>query len=475
MRTVKNGMTRTGEHVRACLYARVSTGRQAGDHFSLPVQRDLYTARCIERGYEMGPVYLDTESGRSDSRKGYQQMLADARSGKFDVIVVRDITRFGRDANELLVRRAELEQLGITVDTIVSTDNDSLSPEMRILARAFEAVSAQQESSRISSRVLGGMAKAAGEGLWQGRTPYGYRSEGKRLVIIEEEAEVVRRVYREFVDLNIGPRRIAIRLNEDGIPSRLNRGWSYQTVYGMLEREAYAGVLTWAGVRVEGQVPPIISRDLWERAQSRWRARKRTPGGQTHVSHYLLTGIIYCECGARMVGRMTTTKNGLKVRGYICRGWQDGKGGVSNWHGADDLEARVLSDLSAASTAVIAIDPPTAPVYELASIQRELADLPNRKKRLLDALSRGTLTDDDYRAGIAAVNADEARLTVRRDELEQQVKDAENARREMHERPERIRRLLDPSLSAQEKKAVLLTYIQRIEVRYGDPEPYIVA
>lgn len=468
--------------MRAVAYYRVSTQRQAGeDRFSLPVQKEMFLKRCSERGYVPVAEYTDSESGRSASRKGYQQLLTDARAGKFDVIVVRAIDRFGRDADEITVRTAELRQAGVQVDAITSIVDADLPGDTQFLLRAVEAYLAQKESANTASRVRSSMVKASMEGLWLGRPPYGYKVEDKHLVIHEPEAEVVRWIYREFADRNIGARRLALQLNERHVPTQRGVAWAQQTVMAILTRETYTGTFEWADSGTAVEVPAIIDRDLWDRACSRWRTRKRSGTGQTHTGSNLLTGLLYCgACGARMVcirDKRTRKRDGETVfyRWYVCNGYQTGFSECRNKTNADAVEEKVIRDLLTIEPAVVLIEPKYSPVTELAKAKTELAAITTRRQRTLDNLSRGLISDTEYLETMALIEHDAERYQSHVERLEQDVADADAARAELLLRPERLQTLIDPTLSPQEKKAILQTYVTRIELNPGDSEPYIVA
>lgn len=461
---------------RAVGYYRVSTGRQAtDDHYSLPSQQEMFVARCKTKGYQNVGEYVDVDSGRTVGRKAYQQMLADARAGNFDVIVVRAIDRFGRDQDEILVRTAELHALGVKIDPINSASNEGLPKPMARFLSSVEAFVAEQESAQLAARVKQGMDTAAAAGNWMSRPPYGYSLLDGKLYVVEDEAAVVRRIYESFALHNIGPRKMSRLLNEDEIPTRSGVEWSQQTINTILKREQYTGTLVWGGVRTEDGCPAIVSRDLWEQAQARRRTRKRIGSGKSFTSPHLLTGILYCGvCGRRMTARPANPKN-YTPRHYSCSAWLRGMGCQSNRHVADDLERRVMDDLLSLKPVEIRIDPPDSPIHELARIKRELANIPARRKSLLDRLSRDIITDDDYLEAMALVKSDEAEYRKEVEELERQVSDAEEARRALAERPDQLQSLIDENASPQEKKAILQRYLTRVEVRPGDPEPYIVA
>jgi site-specific DNA recombinase len=459
--------------MRAAGYFRVSTARQGTEeHFSLPVQRDLYLKRCVEKGYEVGPEYVDTESGRTASRRGYQQMLADARAGKFDVIVVRSIDRFGRDQDEILERTAELRGLHIRIDAIRSAATEEMPKTTARFMASIEAFLAEQESVQISGRVLTAMAKSAQAGNYQGGpAPYGYRVVEKKLVPLESEANVVRRMYAWYADENCGARTIARMLNEQGVLTRSGVPWSQETVKGILSRETYMGTTKWGDVVIPNGCPAIVDPETFERARSRSRRRSGLPRGQTHTSEYLLTGLVWCECGSRMNGRASG-----KYRGYVCKAWAQGHGMPSNWHRADELEQRVI-DRVVGGLPLHQVEGQPSPVEglkeERAVINRQLAAFEARRKQAFAGYTNGVFSDETFSRMAADLQAEENTLTMRMTSLDMEIADSERAAADLKARPERLQSLLSDDTTPQEKKAVLHTYCEKVTVFQGVAEPVI--
>src|SRR5690554_5462009 len=144
--------------MRAALYARVSTDRQAGDdRNSLPVQRSRFADWCVQHDAEPVAEYTDAETGRVSTRPGYQQMLTDARAGKFDAIVVRHLDRFGRDQWEIMGRIGELRALGVEVDATDEALHD-------FIYVALSAWKADAESKRLGERVRAALIRQASKG-----------------------------------------------------------------------------------------------------------------------------------------------------------------------------------------------------------------------------------------------------------------------------------------------------------------------
>src|SRR2546422_630290 len=131
-----------------------------------------------------------------------------------------------------------------------------------------------------------------GEAL--GRPPYGYRvGPRRRLVVVTEEGSVVRFIFRLYLKDGLGIRRIARRLNEDGLRTRRQGLWSMVTVRDILRNRAYVGTYSRFGVRVPASHAPLISQEDFQRVQE--QLDQRRPASQSRkISPFLLSGLAYC-------------------------------------------------------------------------------------------------------------------------------------------------------------------------------------
>jgi site-specific DNA recombinase len=459
--------------VKAVLYARVSTQRQGSDeHFSLPVQRQLFATRCASHSYEPAGEFIDEESGRSVTRKGYQALLEGARRGDFDVVVVRAIDRLGRDADELTVRVAELRQAGVRVDAIHTIVPDAgTDPSTVFLLRAVEAFLAQKESEQISARVKGTMAASARAGNWQGGpAPYGYRIEGKRLVVHEVEAEVVRGIFRAYVEDDRSIIQISRDLNLRDVPSRHRKPWSITTVAQILRRATYTGAGSWAG-EAGWTVPAIIERGTYEAARARAERKRTLPAGRTQTSAYLLSGLVYCaRCGGRMLGHKSSPR-GVESRGYVCSRHRKDGGCSLNYCGADQLEAAVLADLALwfgdwaqrqqrTQTEIGRLE------ASRAEIEKRIAAMPALFLKRLEDYDRGTFTEAQFRLANERDTAEQARLEAERDRL---ADDIARARLAVFPPPASDLAFTETfgALTMPQQKALLQRVVERIDCDAG--------
>ena len=226
---------------RVAAYARVSTGKDTMLH-SLAMQVSYYS-ELIQRNpeWEYAGVYADEGlTGTKENRPEFQRMLQDCRDGKIDMILVKSISRFARNTVTLLETVRMLKEIGISVyfeeqkiDTL-SGDGELM---LSILASFF-----QEESRNVSENCKWRVRKKFEQGEPTGFRMYGYDVRNGAFTIIPEEAEVVRRIFRMYLD-GMGSVRIMKTLIADGIPAPEGGLWNPSVIMMMLRNEKYAGDL----------------------------------------------------------------------------------------------------------------------------------------------------------------------------------------------------------------------------------------
>jgi DNA invertase Pin-like site-specific DNA recombinase len=266
-------------------------------------------------------------------------MIEDAKSGKFDLIITKEISRFARNILDSIGYTRELKSIGVGViflnDNINTLENDA---EMRL---AFLATMAQEESRKTSERVKWGLRRQMEAGIVLGRDMLGYDVRDGKLIINEEGAETVRLIYHKFLDEGKGTHRIAKELRQEGVKTSTRmKDWSYTVILRILKNEKYCGdltqqktytpdYLTHAKKRNYGEVEtitirnhhePIISRERFEAVQ-RELARRRPNESEikNFANRYALSGKITCgECGGSFVRRQKKRKDGTFNVRWVC-------------------------------------------------------------------------------------------------------------------------------------------------------------
>lgn len=222
-------------------YCRVSTEKEDQLN-SLEAQKEFFTEYAMRTGDTLVKLYADEgiSGTKIKKRKEFQQMLVDAETGLFDMVVVKDISRFARNTVDLLQSVRKLKALGI--ETQFLTANMTSLGNSEFVLTIFGAL-AQEESANTSKRIKFGKKVNAEKG----RVPnivYGYdKTIGDyfNLAINEKEAKVVRQIYKWYTEDGYGAAKIANMLNEKGIKTKRNCNWSQNATCRILTNEIYTG------------------------------------------------------------------------------------------------------------------------------------------------------------------------------------------------------------------------------------------
>ena len=252
-----SGMTRHDVSVRAAIYARYSSENQR--EASLEDQERLCRQEADRLGYTVTRVYKDAAlSGQlgEDRRPGLQAMLAAARRGEFDIVIVDDASRLSRDAGDALKIQERLRFAGVGLVARADGINTLQNPKNSELVFGIKSIINREFLRDLGEKTWRGLEGRVRSGLSPGGLPYGYRSEpvcdaqgrvtGYRRVVHEPEAEVVRRIFRLYVGDEGGQphsaRQIAVLLNEAGVAPpgarwknktvRQATTWSYTAIIG---------------------------------------------------------------------------------------------------------------------------------------------------------------------------------------------------------------------------------------------------
>ena len=206
--------------LRVAAYARVSSA--SDDQLnSFAAQNAYYTSLISSKeNWSMVDIYADEGiTGTSaEKREDFQRLLADCRRGLIDRVLVKSISRFARNTKECLEAIRELKSLGVGVCfEKENIDTATMSGEMMT---ALFASFAQAESESISGNMRWSYQKRMQSGTFlPSSVPYGYRICNRQIVIDEEEAKIVRRIFKDYL-AGINMAEIAASLNRMGIPKR---------------------------------------------------------------------------------------------------------------------------------------------------------------------------------------------------------------------------------------------------------------
>lgn len=280
--------------LRVAAYTRVSSDSEDQLN-SFAAQNRYYTELISSKAeWRMVDIYADEGiTGTSVAKRDdFQRMMADCRRGLIDQILVKSISRFARNTKDCLQNIRELKELGVNVRfEREGIDTVNVSSE---LITAIYAAFAQKESESISGNMQWSYQRRMESGEFNTcKAPWGFRLDGRKLKICEPEADIVQRIFREYLS-GKNPQEIADDLNASCLTERV---WNYKAVDYILQNERYAGNAllqkrytpdmlsrqqkTNHGERemyfVPGSNDAIISPEIFKRAQG-LRQKRSLPG-----------------------------------------------------------------------------------------------------------------------------------------------------------------------------------------------------
>jgi site-specific DNA recombinase len=237
---------------RATIYARFSTDLQ--NERSIEDQLSLCQSYAEREGLNVVSTYEDRarSGGSVMGREGLLQMLDQARERSFDVVIVEALDRLSRDMEDLAGIHKRLSFLGIEIRAV----HEGVVNTVLVGLRGLVGQLYREDNAH---KVRRGQAGRVKQGLAGGGLTYGYAAvagkSGER-VVVEAEAQVIRRIFQEYVDGRT-PREIAHDLNKESVSPPRGRAWNASTINGNLERgagilqnELYVGRLVWNKVRM---------------------------------------------------------------------------------------------------------------------------------------------------------------------------------------------------------------------------------
>ena len=339
-------ITRKTEANRAAIYARVSDKSQdTEDKTSISEQIGEMEAYCEDKGLTITARYQEVGRGWSKKRPEFQRMLADARRGRFDTIVCWKSDRLSRGMYPAAALMEVVEAHQIRLEAVM----DAIDMKTFGLMAAIGKI----ELDNFRERSTMGKRGTAKQGrVPTGGLPYGYRiGDDGRPEVVEEQAEVVRRIFHMYVNEGMGSPSIAVRLTDEGLLTQTGKSlWRQSYIHYVLANATYTGTWVYGKERhistedgtksydqprdtwIEVPVPPLVDEETWERAQALKKQRSRRARRNTKVL-YLLQHLLRCgECGhnfhAKSTWRTTNVRNGKKYRYdlptprryYMCNG-----------------------------------------------------------------------------------------------------------------------------------------------------------
>jgi site-specific DNA recombinase len=383
---------------------------------------------CEAQGYEVATTFAEEAKGSTGA--AFSQLIDYLKKPEkgFITVVAPSPMALADDTVIAAARCLQIERLGATVnfmDADATSVGDALGAMVRNWSAGHDDASHEKMRAALRSKAV------RGEVL--GRPPYGYHvGPRNRLEPVEDEALVVRYIYRLYLHEGLGIRLIARRLNEEGLRTRRNRPWSMVSIRDILRNRAYLGTYQRLGMIVPGTHPALVSPDDFRRVQERLEDR-RTNYSPRVVSGFLLSGLVVCSsCNNRMIGvsrrqswtrRSDGSEQNASYRYYQCESRTNQ--GICNYNTqrAEELEDAVRKQLAEIDPKQLATAGDDAAVIgqwqaESRRLKDRLQQIDRRLGKFLEAAAGEKKSGDRLRA--EGMSLAEERLRV-----EDELRDAE--------------------------------------------------
>ena len=427
-------MTASTVPLRAALYLRVSTARQAEHDVSIPDQKRQGEAYCEARGLQLVETFIEPGASATNDRRPEFQRMIEAGTSKpalFDVVVVHSFSRFFRDHFELEFYVRKLAKNGVKLVSITQEMGDD---PMHVMMRQIMALFDEYQSKENAKHVMRALKENARQGFWNGSLPpIGYRTVAaetrgakvkKKLEIDPLHADTVRLIYRLALEGDgttgqMGVKNIVSYLNSRRIFTRDGGRWGIGQVHRILTRRTYMGEhefnkrsktkeLKPVSEIVTVPVPPIIDKETFDTVQALLKARNPKVIPSAVISGpTMFTGLIHCaKCGGAMTIR---TGKGGRYRYYACS--MKARQGPTACEGmavpmeklddlvADHLEKQLLQPERLETILASVLDRRQEQSERrrehIAELNKRAAESELRLKRLYDAIEAGVADIDD--------------------------------------------------------------------------------
>ncbi len=406
----------------AVIYARYSSERQTEQ--SIEGQLRVCNDYAERNDLKIVGTYIDRAmTGKNDNRKDFQRMLRDCSKHEWEIVLVYKLDRFSRNKYEMAMHRKTLRDNGVRL--VSAMENIPDSPEGIILESLLEGM-AEYYSAELAQKVRRGQIESLNKGHWLGgQTPYGYKVVDKKLVIDEDQAEVVKYIYRQYA-AGVIVKDIIKDLTQKGI---FNKGkpFTRSTMYYLLANEKYSGVFRYNGETYLNICPKLLPDPLYNKVHALMLQNQF--GTKSVEVNYLLRGKVYCGyCGHQIIAESGTSMTGVVKRYYKCGGRKANSGCQKKNIRKEDLENLVIDvtvEMFQQDNNLELIADEIMKIYEskqkeqsvLNLLTSELQETQRSIENLLTAIQQGIITSSTKtRLEELEMKADELKLQISKEQ-----------------------------------------------------------
>lgn len=471
--------------LRVCFYARVSTDKDEQLH-SLQSQISFFNDYISKvSNWEFVGSYIDEgiSGTRVNKREEFLKMTRDAKRHKFDLILTKEISRFSRNTLDSIKYTQELLSSGVGV-YFLNDNINTILPDSELRLTLMSSI-AQDEVRKLSERVSFGMKRSIDNGVVLGSSNiYGYIKDKGRLVIDEEQAEMIKIIFDRYANTTDGLSKVSRYLFSLGYKSRTGKRIDTTILTRIIENPKYKGYYCghkskvldyrtkqkkrlnesdWIVYKDYNNVPPIVSEELWDKANIKLKQRQdsfanRAINKKVFQNRYTYSGKIYCGCHNLTYHRSSAgkRKNNPVWECQVYR--KESLKGCSNPRvfelELDEVFKDIFSKLLKKRNNILDEIVDECKNYleinnneiEIKNIESKLLLLNNKKDKLLELVMEEYLSKDDYKKQVDLINEELNICRFKINELQSNKKDKNYIENKINE----IKNTLEKSLDDKE-------------------------
>ena len=463
------------------VYIRVSTDEQAREGYSLDAQLKAIKKYAQNNDILIDSKYIFSDEGisgrKAEKRPAFMEMIKQAKSKprKFDVILVHKFDRFSRNREDSVVYKSLLKkEYGIPVISI----SEPLDPDdkMSVIMEAFLEAMAEYYSLNLSGEVRKGQLEKHSKGELQTNPSFGYNVSDNKLIVNENEANVVKMIFEQYAIDNLPMMQIARNVNTLNVKTKRGRHFENRTIYYILNNPVYIGKLRYTPGRrnsydfddpntilVDGQHEPIISIELWNSVQMKLTKNAKWKKPKQHIDinpKNWTKGLVRCkECGCTMV-----TCGKTKLR---CNGYNKGKCSNSSTLLISDVYTLIIENIKQVMKNgkiehIVQNKKEEKESNQYLILQHQLEQLSEKEERIKEAYREGIDTIDEYKENKNIIFREKNRLLKKLETTEKPKTD--NKKKEIIENGKKVYEILtDDKISLKEKNEVAHILINKVE------------
>ena len=449
-------------NLRVCFYARVSTDKDEQLH-SLQSQISFFNDYIskVPNWIFIGSYIDEGISGTSvNKREEFLKMMNDAKSHKFDLILTKEISRFSRNTLDSIKYTQELLSSGVGV-YFLNDNINTILPDSELRLTLMSSI-AQDEVRKLSERVSFGMKRSIDNGVVLGSSNiYGYIKDKGKLVIDEEQAKMVRIIFDRYANTIDGLSKVSRHLFSLGYKSRTGKRIDTTILTRIIENPKYKGYYCghktkvldyrtkqkkrlnesdWIIYKDKISVPPIVSEELWNRANKKLKMRQdsftnRAVKKEVFQNRYTYSGKIYCGAHNVTYHRVSSgkRKNNPVWECQVYR--KESLKGCCNPRVFEfeldilfkDMFNKLFKRRNTIFDEIVGVCKNYLEINnndnEIKILESKIAVLNNKKDKLLELVIEEYLTKDDYKKQVDIINEEINTYQNKIDELQNNKKD----------------------------------------------------